>query len=177
MCSLVALLFNSIHHQILSDKAGGWGWVGAPPTPCFFFFLTAEPSGGVVGKTQWNICDGRFLWDNPDDTQHHSPPVTSLPLTNLVSSLLLSLVLTAQGISYQILFQKVWIGKRISPSLSSLLPEVLFSIMTWIRTFNTSIWNFLSFAVQLTLQVLKLQWQVYLFNNVEHNWRKLVVWF
>lgn len=96
------------------------------------------------GQTQWNICDGRFLWDNPDDTQHHSPPVTSLPLTNLVSSLLLSLVLTAQGISYQILFQKVWIGKCISPSLSS--------IKHW----------FLQSSDR----------QVYLFNNVERNWHK-----
>lgn len=168
MCNLVALLFNSIHHQILSDKVGG-GW-GHPQPPAFFFFffLLLSLLEVLWGKTQWNICDGRFLWDNPDDTQHHSPPITSLPLTNLVSSLLLSLVLTAQGISYQILFQKVWNGKHISPSLSSLLPEV-FSIMTWIRTyyFNLKLSAALIFAVQLTLQVLKPQWQVYLFNNIE----------
>lgn len=45
--------------------------------------FTAEPSGGVVGKTQWNICDGRRSLGNPDDSLILHPPCFSFTILQL----------------------------------------------------------------------------------------------
>lgn len=46
--------------------------------------FTAEPSGGVVGKTQWNICEGRCQHDDTLASTHHHqhlPPPLKHPAT------------------------------------------------------------------------------------------------
>lgn len=83
MCVTVVVDDRCAARWLCYSSSGPFRWSGGAAGMTEF---TAEPSGGVVGKTQWNICEGRRRqwWHTRLHTPYTTTTTTRLHPSNIL---------------------------------------------------------------------------------------------